>query len=101
MTEDESVRRDLIEIDVSDVSSIHELHQKLASALGFPDFYGNNWNAFWDAITGLVEMPRRLVVHGWHNIIQRWPNDAKTMAKCLHDLNEQFPTWSCDYELRG
>jgi hypothetical protein len=24
---------------------------KLSDALGFPDFYGRNWDAFWDSIT--------------------------------------------------
>ncbi|MGE1042627.1 barstar family protein [Bacillus wiedmannii] len=34
-----------------------ELHKLLKERLGFPDFYGENWDAFWDAISGLIELP--------------------------------------------
>jgi ribonuclease inhibitor len=93
-------RAELVEIDVGAVEGIRELHDKLAAALGFPAFYGRNWDAFWDAITGLVRMPRRLVVHGWRNLATRWPGDARIMEACLRDLNAQHPSWRCDYELR-
>lgn len=93
-------RRPLVEMDVSRVASIGDLHQQLARALGFPKFYGNNWDAFWDAITSLVNMPQHLIVHGWRNITDHWPDDAETMAQCLHDLNTQYPANACTCELR-
>ena len=50
-------RLEKVVIDVGDVATAGELHHVLMTALGFPGFYGRNWNAFWDAITALVEMP--------------------------------------------
>ncbi|MFJ5518048.1 barstar family protein [Streptomyces griseoluteus] len=47
----------MITIDVSEVSDESALHLLLKQKLGFPDFYGMNWNAFWDAITGLRAVP--------------------------------------------
>ncbi|WP_268800413.1 barstar family protein [Pseudomonas huanghezhanensis] len=40
------------------MASAEELHCVLRGALGFPGWQGCNWDAFWDAITGLIEMPR-------------------------------------------
>jgi RNAse (barnase) inhibitor barstar len=94
------VRAEVVEIDVGHINSVAELHDKLAAALGFPGFYGRNWDAFWDAISGLVPMPKRLVIHGWSNVATRWPRDAQVMAGFLRDLNVQHPSYGCDFELR-
>lgn len=69
----ESVRNEEIVIDLSHVKSIKELHKVLKQDLCFPEFYGMNWDAFWDAITGLMTMPRRLIIKGWINIEQNFP----------------------------
>lgn len=44
-------------IDVDKVDSSNDLQELLKLKLKFPDLYGQNWNAFWDTITGLVELP--------------------------------------------
>lgn len=44
-----------------------------------------NWDAFWDAITGLVEMPNKLVLFGWANIEEQIPSDAKVTTELLQD----------------
>jgi ribonuclease inhibitor len=100
MAQERDERRAVVRVDVADVKSIAELHERLAAALGFPDFYGKNWDAFWDAITGLVDMPRRLVVCGWRNVVTRWPGDAEMMLRCLRELNQRFPSWGCEVEVR-
>jgi len=53
-------RARLVEVDLGSVKSSKELHLLLQEALEFPEWYGGNWDAFWDAITGLVEMPETL-----------------------------------------
>lgn len=45
-------------------------------------------------------MPRRLVIIGWSNVASRFPKDAEILLRCLGDLNEQFPSWSCEVELQ-
>jgi RNAse (barnase) inhibitor barstar len=99
MSQEHIERRSLVKLDVRAVGSVRELHERLAEALEFPAFYGKNWDAFWDSITGLVEMPRRLVITGWSNVASRWPKDAEIMLGCLRDLNEQHPSSSCEVEL--
>jgi ribonuclease inhibitor len=84
-------RREVVEIDLSAVTTAGELHSTLARALDFPSFYGRNWDAFWDAITGLVEMPRRLRLVGWSGLAARLPEDARLMRECLDGMATQYP----------
>jgi ribonuclease inhibitor len=84
-------RQDLVEIDLSDVTSPEQLHSRLAQSLNFPDFYGRNWDAFWDSITGLVTMPRHLRFVGWLSLRDRLPRDAGHLRSCLEDMEREFP----------
>ena len=84
-------RARLIEVDLRGVSTVDELHQLLLKNLNFPDWYGCNWDAFWDAITGLVGMPETLHLVGWSGFEARFPCDARIMRKCLEDMSTQYP----------
>lgn len=92
--------KDQIIINVSDVVNVSQLHSLLMKQLEFPDFYGMNWDAFWDAITGLVEMPKKLIFIGWNNVIEHIPDDAKIMENLLFKLNEKYPSWGCEVEFK-
>jgi RNAse (barnase) inhibitor barstar len=88
----------VIEIDLTNVSSSEELHTALKEALEFPSFYGMNWDAFWDAITGLVEMPETLRFKGWAVFSQRHPEEAHYLSSCLDDMTLQYPKWASNVE---
>ena len=78
----------IVSFDLSAVDSVRELHALMARTLHFPDWYGPNWDAFWDVIIGLVEMPEKLQLLGWDDFAQRFPRDAFIMKKCLTELAE-------------
>jgi len=40
-------REAIVTFDLSTVDSVRELHALMATTLGFPDWYGPNWDAFW------------------------------------------------------
>lgn len=79
----------LISINVGGITSTKDLHKLLKKELNFPDFYGMNWDAFWDSITGLVEMPEQLEIKGWENLRKVLNYDAEMLLKCLNEYNEQ------------
>ncbi|MGR4975813.1 barstar family protein [Pseudomonas sp. LARHCG127] len=91
-------RPQLVQIDLNGVMSANELHSTLSDALGFPGRYGCNWDAFWDAITGLVEMPVHLKISGWDALSRRLPKDAELMQKCLEDLSLGYPSFASNVE---
>ena len=84
-------RQTLVTINLSDIDTAHQLHAALAGALGLPSMYGMNWDAFWDAITGLVDMPQQLELVGWQALQARLPRDAALLQRCLARMAQQLP----------
>ncbi|KAA0946941.1 MULTISPECIES: barstar family protein [unclassified Pseudomonas] len=84
-------RLPVIKIDLSSIKDSQELHSTLSNVLGFPDWYGQNWDAFWDAITGLVEMPITLQLSGWDIFSEHLPQDARLLQQCLTDMTLNYP----------
>ncbi|MBP5953865.1 barstar family protein [Pseudomonas sp. P42] len=62
-------RLELVSIDLSEVQSSQALHGMLKEALGFPDWYGCNWDAF----SG------------------RLPSEAALLKKCLAHMASEYP----------
>lgn len=85
-----------ITIQLDGIKSENDLQIILMEKLEFPDFYGKNWDAFWDTITGLVEMPDELIFLGWDNFSSILPKDAEMLRKLLDKYNNDFPMWKCE-----
>lgn len=91
-------RATVVTFDLSTIASIRELHELMAKTLHFPEWYGPNWDAFWDVIIGLVPMPDKLRLIGWDDFAQRFPRDAFIMKKCLTELAEEYPANASDLD---
>ncbi len=85
-------------IDLKEVNTRQELHGLLSTKLGFPDWYGHNWDAFWDLIRDVdtVIMPNRLVLLGFKSLSKKLPKDAKIFQECFIDLQQKYPSISCN-----
>lgn len=81
-------------IGLSAVQNTIELHHLLMEKLDFPGWNGCNWNAFWDAITGLILMPEILQFKGWLGFALRLPGEAMFMNKCLTDMAKMYPQFA-------
>jgi RNAse (barnase) inhibitor barstar len=44
-------------IDLTGITSKAAIHQLFKKLLSFEDWYGANWDAFWDSIVAIAEMP--------------------------------------------
>ncbi|WP_420488182.1 barstar family protein [Gottfriedia acidiceleris] len=84
-------------IDVTKVRTNKELHSLLKEKLKFPDYYSENWDAFWEAITGVVELPNKIEFVGWSELVKRLPEDSNIMKECLLEHNQEFPNWKCEF----
>ena len=84
-------RVQLIEIDLQAIASVEDLHSALMKSLSFPAWHGANWDAFWDSITGLVEMPHRIKLLGWRQFSQRLPREAALLKECLSEMQSEYP----------
>ena len=54
--------KELYTLDFSKVNYINEVHQIIKDELDFPDYYGMNWDAFWDCLTDMVGDPIHTVI---------------------------------------
>ncbi len=49
-------------INFTDCRTLGELHQMLKDELELPSFYGENLDALWDSITGLMYVPANVTI---------------------------------------
>ena len=75
------------EIDLSHVVYPRDIHVAFSTALRFPDWYGHNWDAFWDLISSHCPLPDRLRIRGLDHIERVLPAEAAKMLTCLADYN--------------
>ena len=56
--------RDPYIIDFTGVKYYLQIHEIIKEALDFPDYYGKNWDAFWDCLTDMVGDPLHIEIYG-------------------------------------
>ena len=77
-------------IDLGLCKNTKEVHEVFEKTLGFPNFYGRNWDAMWDAITGLVDMPTNLILYNYLHFDRISKPDADKLIQLTVDYNEKF-----------
>ncbi|MEU5438750.1 barstar family protein [Streptomyces sp. NPDC020719] len=80
----------MLTIDVSFVTSEDELHGLLKREFDFPYFYGRNWDAFWDAVTGLVRIPDQVRFVGWVSLLEHVPSGGESLRRQLDGYRDQY-----------
>ena len=87
---EEGTRKKYVVINVESIKDSQELHKLLKSELEFPHFYGMSWDAFWDAITGLVQLPEVTIIKGYKILKKDLPQDAEILVNTLERYNNLF-----------
>lgn len=82
--------KEIIKLEFKGIMTTQQLHQYLSQKLFFPHFYGNNWDAFWDSITGIVELPQQIDIYDFNYLNQSLPRDAGMFKDCIDDYIEEF-----------
>ena len=80
-------------VDLSGIRDEETLHEYLWKTLGFPGYYGCNWDAFWDCIRDDDQsaMPVILRVRGLADLRREVPESARQLEACLSDYIKRFP----------
>ncbi|MDB5269393.1 MAG: hypothetical protein JWP58_2433 [Hymenobacter sp.] len=74
-------------IDLTGIDTKAAFHMLMKRELGFPDWYGVSWDAFWDAIIAVVEMPDTVVLQHWQAFAHACPKDMLI----LRDIIANYP----------
>ena len=70
-------------IDFTDVNTYFEMHAVIWEALEFPEYYGCNWDAFWDCLTDMYGEPIHIEIIGLDVIERNFGDDAEIMITIL------------------
>ncbi len=68
-------------LDLTDCRYLGELHQRIKTALDFPEHYGANWSAFWDSLS--IDSPVEYVRIVGESTM---PEDLKIHLEKMHEL---------------
>ena len=86
--------KELYTIDFTNVKYYLEMHFVIREALDFPDYYGCNWDAFWDCLTDMVGRPVHIKIIGLDVIRKKFDDAADMMIETLqefkHYLDNRF-----------
>ena len=78
--------RDPYVIDFSNMKTHWEIHQIIKEGLDFPDYYGCNWDAFWDCLTDMLGRPIHIEIIGLEVIAQKFGDAADKMLEILQEF---------------
>lgn len=73
-------------IDFTNVKDYLEMHFVIRDALDWPDYYGCNWDAFWDCLTNMIGRPIHIEILGLDVIERRFDDAAKMMVDTLREF---------------
>ena len=81
-------------IDFRNVKSYLEMHFIIREALDWPDYYGCNWDAFWDCLTDMIGLTVHIRIFGLDVIERAFPGEAEIMVDILREFkhygNDRF-----------
>ena len=88
--------KDLYTIDFTNVQHFLEMHFVIRDSLDFPDYYGCNFDAFWDCLTNMIGRPIHIEIKGLEVIIRKFGDAANVMIEILKELkhydNDKYVT---------
>ena len=77
----------IITLDLTGCKYLGELHQRIKEAFDFPDFYGENWDAFWDLLRSECDEDKVMVVGG-DSVSKELSTSVQTMKGILEEFQE-------------
>lgn len=87
-------------LDLTDCRYLGELHQRIKVAFDFPDYYGENWDAFYDLIC-TDSKAERIIIKGKSEMSKNLENELERMIDTLDDAIEHLAGFeiSLEYEI--
>lgn len=93
------MEKKVITLDLTGCKYLGELHERIRAAFDFPEWYGENWDAFWDllwsecdadevVVTGVNTMPDELTEYMLkiYVILDRKVDERKKYSEIYDDV---------------
>ena len=78
-----------IVLDLTGCRYLGEIHQRIKKTFSFPDYYGENWDAFLDAFR-TVGVPDEIVVKGTGRLPEALKPHIKRMQETLEYMHVEL-----------
>ena len=82
-------------IDLTDCKYIMDLHERIRVGMNFPDWYGKNWDAFWDMINRETDC-EFVTVKGCNTVARELKKEIEIMEE-LFEENKQYWKDRCPF----
>lgn len=69
-------------LDLTDCKYLGELHERIRVAFDFPEWYGANWDAFWDLLRSECDA-EKLEITGTETLPKEFDEQIETMKYVL------------------
>ena len=73
----------IIELDLTGCKFLDEIHERIRVAFDFPEWYGKNWDAFWDLIRSECDADK-VIIKGERSL----PKEFKESLSTIHEILE-------------
>ena len=73
-------------IDFKDVKNRFDMFEVISTAMDFPDYFGNNWDAFWDCITDMANLEMQIDVLNFDALEKILKKDSDAFIELLTDF---------------
>ncbi len=84
-------------LDLTDCRYLGELHQRIKVGFDFPDYYGENWDAFYDLIC-TDSKAERIIIKGKSEMSKNLENELERMSDTLDDAIEHLAGFGISFE---
>ena len=73
-------------LDFSDVCCVAGMHSLLKKTFSFPEYYGANWDAFYDCLTDALHGSAEIRIKGIEHVNEAFPRESAIMLEVMRDV---------------
>ena len=82
-----------IRLDFSNCTAADDLHEEIKRKFGFPEYYGENWDALWDLMEdfAISEGKRSVLITGKEKLSKDMKEYLMEAIDVFKDIEKQYP----------
>ena len=92
-----AMKQKVIILDLTDCKYYLQLHERIRQAFDFPEWYGCNWDAFWDLLRTDCTA-KRVEIIGESTLPSQWSEQLEKMHKVLHRFQHHLASQGEQFE---
>ena len=93
-------QKKIFTLDLTDCKYLGEIHERIRVAFDFPEWYGANWDAFWDLLRSECDADELKII-GINTLSKKFDEQIKLMIIMLDKFKDNCMRYNdnFDYEI--